>query len=144
MNSDFLNPRTIKTSCWIVLAVLTIFGWVWFGRELATGILVGGLLAVLILWPMSSVQLSTGDGLIKRMANCRAPGGFFHDLKVPRLRFTILAVIIFFLVKDGWVNIFGLVVGLSTVVLTLIVLGILEFRKAFFFVGFRKIFFKEA
>jgi hypothetical protein len=34
-------------------------------------------------------------------------------------------VIIFFLVKNGGVNIFGLVVGLSTVVLTLMVLGIL-------------------
>jgi uncharacterized membrane protein YcaP (DUF421 family) len=48
------------------------------------------------------------------------------------LRFTALAVIIFFLIKTGWVNIFGLVVGLSTVVLTLMVLGILESRKIFF------------
>jgi hypothetical protein len=134
MNSDFLNPRTIKTSCWIVLAVLTIFGWVWFGRELATGILVGGLLAVLNFHIMAHVLGSTLNRQWSDKEEWQTAGSqavSFMTLKYI-LRFTILAVIIFFLVKDGWVNIFGLVVGLSTVVLTLIVLGILESRKIFF------------
>jgi hypothetical protein len=134
MNSDFLNPRTIKTSCWIVLAVLTIFGWVWFGRELATGILVGGLLAVLNFHIMAHVLGSTLNRQWSDKEEWQTAGRqavSFMTLKYI-LRFTILAVIIFFLVKDGWVNIFGLVVGLSTVVLTLIVLGILESRKIFF------------
>jgi hypothetical protein len=134
MNSDFLNPRTIKTSCWIVLAVLTIFGWVWFGRELATGILVGGLLAVLNFHIMAHVLGSTLNRQWSDKEEWQTAGHqavSFMTLKYI-LRFTILAVIIFFLVKDGWVNIFGLVVGLSTVVLTLIVLGILESRKIFF------------
>jgi hypothetical protein len=134
MNSDFLNPRTIKTSCWIVLAVLTIFGWVWFGRELATGILVGGLLAVLNFHIMAHVLGSTLNRQWSDKEEWQTAGRqavSFMTLKYI-LRFTILAVIIFFLVKNGWVNIFGLVVGLSTVVLTLIVLGILESRKIFF------------
>ncbi len=134
MNSDFLNPRTIKTTCWIVLAVLTIFGWVWFGRELATGILVGGLLAVLNFHIMAHVLGSTLNRQWSDKEEWQTAGRqavSFMTLKYI-LRFTILAVIIFFLVKNGWVNIFGLVVGLSTVVLTLFVLGILESQKTFF------------
>ena len=45
------------------------------------------------------------------------------------LRFFARVVIIFLLVGYGWVNIFGLVVGLSTVVLTLILAAIIEVIK---------------
>ena len=45
------------------------------------------------------------------------------------LRFFALLVIIFLLVGYGWVNIFGLVVGLSTVVLTLMLAAIIEVIK---------------
>ena len=45
------------------------------------------------------------------------------------LRFLALVAIIYLLVSHGWVNIFGLLVGLSTVVLTLILAGINELIK---------------
>ena len=45
------------------------------------------------------------------------------------LRFFALLLVIFLLVSRGWVNIFGLVLGLSTVVLTLILAAIIEVFK---------------
>ena len=45
------------------------------------------------------------------------------------LRFLALLVIIYLLVRHGWVNIFGLLVGLSTVVLTLMLAAINEVIK---------------
>jgi hypothetical protein len=134
MNSDYLNPHTMKTTSWIVLAALTVLGWLWLGREFAIGILVGGLLAVLNFHFMAYILSSTINRQWASQEEWQTAGRqavSFMTLKYV-LRFTILAVIIFFLVKNGWVNIFGLVVGLSTVVLTLIVLGILESRKIFF------------
>jgi len=134
MNSDYLNPRTMKITSWIVLAVLTLLGWISLGFEFALGILVGGLLAVLNFHAMAHVLSSTLNHQWADKAEWQTAGRqavSFMTLKYI-LRFTILAVIIFFLVKNGWVNIFGLVVGLSTVVLTLIILGILESRKIFF------------
>jgi hypothetical protein len=134
MNADFLNPRTMKTTSWIVLAVLAVSGWLWFGREFAIGILVGGLLAVLNFHFMAYILNSTLNRRWSSQEEWQTAGRqavSFMTLKYV-LRFTVLAVIIFFLVTTGWVNIFGLVVGLSTVVLTLMVLGILESRKIFF------------
>ena len=124
----------MKTTSWIVLAVLAVSGWLWFGREFAIGILVGGLLAVLNFHFMAYILNSTLNrqwGSQEEWQTTGRQAVSFMTLKYV-LRFTVLAVIIFFLVKTGWVNIFGLVVGLSTVVLTLIVLGILESRKIFF------------
>jgi len=134
MNADFLNPRTMKNTSWIVLAVLAVSGWLWFGREFAIGILVGGLLAVLNFHFMAYILNSTLNrqwGSQEEWQTTGRQAVSFMTLKYV-LRFTVLAVIIFFLVTTGWVNIFGLVVGLSTVVLTLMVLGILESRKIFF------------
>jgi hypothetical protein len=134
MTPDFLNPRTMKNTSWIVLAVLSIAGWLWFGREFAIGILVGGLLAVLNFHFMAYILNSTLNrqwGSQEEWQTTGRQAVSFMTLKYV-LRFTVLAVIIFFLVTTGWVNIFGLVVGLSTVVLTLMVLGILESRKIFF------------
>jgi hypothetical protein len=134
MNADFLNPRTMKNTSWIVLAVLSIAGWLWFGRDFAIGILVGGLLAVLNFHFMAYILNSTLNrqwGSQEEWQTTGRQAVSFMTLKYV-LRFTVLAVIIFFLVTTGWVNIFGLVVGLSTVVLTLMVLGILESRKIFF------------
>jgi hypothetical protein len=134
MNADFLNPRTMKTTSWIVLAVLAVAGWLWFGREFAIGILVGGLLAVLNFHFMAYILNSTLNrqwGSQEEWQTTGRQAVSFMTLKYV-LRFTVLAVIIFFLVTTGWVNIFGLVVGLSTVVLILMVLGILESRKIFF------------
>ena len=45
------------------------------------------------------------------------------------LRFFVLLAIIFLLVGQGWVNIFGLLVGLSTVVLTLMLAALHETIK---------------
>jgi hypothetical protein len=124
----------MKTTSWIVLAVLTLSGWLWRGHEFAIGILVGGLLAVLNFHFMAYILNSTLNrrwGSQEEWQTAGRQAVSFMTLKYV-LRFTALAVIIFLLVQTGWVDIFGLVVGLSTVVLTLMVLGILESRKIFF------------
>ncbi len=134
MASDYLTPRTMKITSWIVLAILTLAGWLWLDSEFALGILVGGLLAVLNFHAMAHVLSSTLSRQWADQEEWQTTGRqavSFMTLKYI-LRFTSLAVIIFFLVKNGWVNIFGLVVGLSTVVLTLLILGALESRKLFF------------
>lgn len=134
MSADYLNPRTMKTTSWITLATLTIVGGLWLGRDFALGILVGGLVAVLNFHVMAHVLSSTLSRQWGNQEEWQTAGRqavSFMTLKYV-LRFTVLAIIIFFLVRNGWVNIFGLVVGLSTVVLTLMVLGILESMKIFF------------
>ncbi len=126
---EILTPRRLKIANWLVLAVLTGTGFIWQGKEFALGILVGGLVVVINFHLLHQAL----KGMLERAAAGspeEAAGGakaFFAARQL--LRFFALLVIIFLLVSYGWVNIFGLMVGLSTVVITLILAAIYEVIK---------------
>ena len=126
---ELLTPRRLKIANWLVLAVLVVAGFIWQGQEFALGILVGGLVAVINFHLLHAALKSTLERAaalspeeVKGRAKVRFAG---RQL----LRFFALMVIIYLLVSYGWVNIFGLVLGLSTVVLTLILAAIIEAIK---------------
>ena len=134
MTTEFLAPRTMKITSWLVLAVLTVAGWLAFGREVAGGILVGGLLAVLNFHFMAHILISVLNRPARSPEEWQTAGRQAVSFMTLRylLRFAALVVIIFLLIRSGWVHIFGLIMGLSTIVITLLILGILESRKIFF------------
>ncbi|MGQ9921041.1 MAG: ATP synthase subunit I [Desulfobacca sp.] len=134
MAMEFLTPRTMKITSWLVLAILTLAGWLAFGREVAGGILVGGLLAVLNFHLMAHVLISVLTRPVRSPEERQTAGRQAVSFMTLRylMRFAALVVIIFLLIRSGWVHIFGLIVGLSTIVVTLLILGILESRKIFF------------
>lgn len=125
---EILTPRRLKIANWLVLAVLVVAGFIWQGREFALGILVGGLVAVINFHLLHQAL----KGLLERAAASpeEAKGqakAFFAARQL--LRFFALLFVIYLLVGQGWVDIIGLVVGLSTVVLTLILAAIVEVIK---------------
>ena len=126
---EILTPRHLKIANWLVLAGLVVAGFIWRGREFALGILVGGLVAVINFHLLHQAL----KGMLERAATPspeEAKGrakAFFAARQM--LRFFALLAVIFLLVSQGWVNIIGLVVGLSTVVLTLILAAIIEVIK---------------
>jgi len=126
---EILTPRRLKIANWLVLAGLVVAGFIWGGKEFALGILVGGLVAVVnfhLLHQALKGMLERAAALSPEEAQGRAKA-FFAARQL--LRFFALLAVIFFLVSRGWVNIIGLVVGLSTVVLTLILAAIIEVIK---------------
>jgi uncharacterized membrane protein YkvI len=125
---DLMSPRHLKIANLAVLAVLVVAGWLWQGREFALGVLVGGLVAAVNFHLLHLTLKNTIGkvGLNPEEAKGQAKA-FFAARQL--LRFAALVVIIYLLVSYGWVNIFGLLVGLSTVVLTLILAGINELCK---------------
>lgn len=134
MNAAGLTPKTMKRTSWIMMAVLVAAGWLWQGLDFAAGILVGGLVVIANFYWMAHILDLTINRQWSSPEEVHTAGKRAAAIMVLKyiFRFTALAVIIFVLVKTGWVNIFGFLVGLSTVVLTLLVLGILESRKIFF------------
>ena len=126
---EILTPRRLKIANWLVLAGLVAAGFIWGGKEFALGILVGGLVAVVNFHLLHQAL----KGMLERAAagSPEEAGGTAKAFFAARqlLRFFALLAVIFLLVSRGWVNIFGLVVGLSTVVLTLIVAAIIEVIK---------------
>ena len=126
---ELLTPRGLKIANCLVLAVLTVAGFIWQGREFALGILVGGLVVVINFHLLHQAL----KGMLERAATGspeEAKGrarAFFAARQL--LRFFALLFVIYLLVGQGWVNIIGLVVGLSTVVVTLILAAVVEVIK---------------
>lgn len=125
---ELTSPRHLKAASWLILAVLVIVGYFWQGREFALGVLVGGLVAVINFYLLHQAL----RGLFEQAqalpeSEAGRAKAFFAARQI--LRFFALLVIIYLLVSSGWVNIFGLVLGLSTVVLTLILTAIKEIIK---------------
>jgi hypothetical protein len=124
---EFMTPRRLKIASWVVLAVLVAAGYLASGREFALGVLVGGLLAVV---NFHLLHRFLKGSLEKAQIDQESKGqtqAFFAAKQL--LRFTVLVVVVYLLVRHGWVNVIGLVVGLSTVALTLILLGLNEAMK---------------
>ncbi len=126
---ELLTPRRLKIANWLVLAVLLVGGFIWQGPEFALGILAGGLVAVInfhLLHQALKGMLERAAAGSPEEAKGRARA-FFAARQL--LRFFALLLVIYLLVSHGWVNIFGLVLGLSTVVLTLILAAVIEVFK---------------
>jgi len=126
---DIMSPRQLKIANWLVLAGLILAGYLWLGREFALGILVGGLVVVINFHLLhqalrGTLERALAAGPEETKGRAKA---FFAARQL--LRFFAMLAIIFLLVSNGWVNIFGLLVGLSTVVLTLILAAIGEVIK---------------
>jgi hypothetical protein len=125
---ELLTPRRLKLANWLVLAVLVLAGLLWQGREFALGVLVGGLVVVINFHLLHRTLRSTLERVDGQAEETKGRArAFFAARQI--LRFFALLAIIYLLVRHGWVNIFGLLVGLSTVVITLILAAIHEMIK---------------
>jgi hypothetical protein len=125
---DVMSPRHLKIANWVVLAVLVLVGYTWRGREFALGVLLGGLVVVVNFHLLHHALKGTLEPLARNpQAGASRAKAFFAARQL--LRFFALLAIIFFLVTRGWVDIFGLLVGLSTVVLTLMLAALNELIK---------------
>lgn len=123
---EILTARRLKIANWLVLAVLVVAGFFWQGRDFALGVLTGGLVVVLNFHLLHQAL----KGMLERAATGspeEAKGrarAFFAARQF--LRFFVLLLVIYLLVGHGWVNIFGLLLGLSTVVVTLMLAAVIE------------------
>lgn len=97
---------------WLLLVVLAVAGYMFFTPFFAKGVLGGGLIANL-----SFVFLKRD--LVGIMAGPLKIAKFSFFIKY-YARLTVLALILFFLVRHQLVGIIGLLVGLSTVVLSIL------------------------
>ena len=125
---EILSPRTLKLANWTILALLVVLGYLWQGQQFALGVLVGGLLVVVNFhWLHRNLK-----GLLEVVPEL--PEGqrgqakaFFAARQL--LRFFVALVLLFVLLRQDWINVIGLVVGLSTIVVTLMVVAVIEVIK---------------
>ena len=117
--------KKIEQFNWILLALLTGGSLALFSWKFAMGVLVGGMLAIANFYLMKRSLLRALDP--ERKGRTR----FIYLLKY-YLRFAVLGIIIALLLIKGWLSPFGILLGLSIIVIGIALVGLDEARKSFF------------
>jgi ATP synthase I chain len=110
--------RLLRTLNWIILLVLSLFSYFLMSSPWTTGVILGGLITIanfnLLQHTIQGVFSSNG---FDASAKVSVVAKFY-------LRLIGLGVLLFVLITRGWVDPVGLAVGLSTVVFSIVGIGI--------------------
>jgi hypothetical protein len=115
----------LKVKNWITLLILSSAGYFLLSPGQTLGIITGGLLII--------ANFKVFQHTIRKAF---FPDGLFKGRRISiiaryYIRLLVLGVIIFILIRKGWVDPVGLAIGLSTVVISIIALGIRMAMKIF-------------
>ena len=124
MNPELENDqhlfRTLTATSWILLALLVGGGWLFGSQQFAAAIACGGLLALgNTFWLKRSIEQAMG-------LEPRQAGRFAVARYVVRL--AVLAGVLYLLIVKTGIDIIGLVIGLS--VLVIVIIGFSLYRAA--------------
>jgi hypothetical protein len=112
----------------IVLAVLTIGSAIFMSISFALSVLVGGVISIASFWVSNKDILGLIDSVtslaLPEERKAQAHQGQKGYLLRFWVRIVIIGVLLLFLIKGKVVNIFGLILGLSTVVVTVTVISL--------------------
>lgn len=106
----------LNVGSWLLLALLSLAGLIFGSLRFATGIAVGGILAILNYYWLRTILERV---LVQKPEH---PGRFVQVRYA--LRLALLALIIYYLITHGGIDIVGLLVGLSVIVIVIMALSI--------------------
>jgi hypothetical protein len=108
----------LRTVNWAVLLILSLFGYFVMSPFWTTGVVFGGLVAI--------ANFSVLHHTVRKAFSAEGihQGARFSIVGKYYLRLLALGVILYVLITRGWIDPVGLVVGLSTVMLSIIGFGI--------------------
>ncbi len=106
----------LNVCSWCLLALLTLAGLIFGSQRFAAGLAAGGILAILNYYWLRTI--------LERVLSQR-PGhaGRFVQIRYV-LRLALLALVIYWLITHGGIDIVGLLVGLSVIVIIIMALSI--------------------
>jgi hypothetical protein len=112
-------PAILKRRNWIILGFLLTFSLPFLSWRFSLGVLIGGLVANFNFYLLHR-------HLIKALIFKKTERGF-----IPKsmLRLFITGLLVFIVLLKDWVNVFGLILGLSVVVINLIFLALIEAKE---------------
>lgn len=121
MHDDTLSLKKVQATNWLLLAAMSLAGLLFFSSQVATSILIGGLIVTLSFRFLQRdlTKLLTGPLTAVK-------GRFFIKYYA---RFAVVAVILFFLIRHQAVDITAMLIGLSTVLVSIIVTTAAEAKK---------------
>lgn len=121
VNPEDFPIAKVQLLSWGLLAALTVSGGFVFSWKCAEGIFIGGLLACVSFFALKHDLTRIFKGPLQA-----AKVRFFIKYYI---RLSAVACILFVLIKYWHVNVFGLLAGLSTVVVSILVIGLSQMKK---------------
>jgi len=123
MPNDGLSLKKVQTLNWLVLTAMSVAGLLLFSGQVAKSIFIGGLIVTLSFRFLQRdlTKLLTGPLTAVK-------GRFFIKYYA---RFAVVAVVLFFLIRNQAVNTTAMLVGLSTVLVSIIVTTAGEAKKIY-------------
>ncbi|HUH65330.1 MAG TPA: ATP synthase subunit I [Syntrophales bacterium] len=120
IEKDPLQKRLELTN-WIILGALTAVGFVFMPLKFALGMLIGGFISILNFhWLVRDLR--------KAFKNLTEKSNSLVMFKY-YVRFGVTAVALYFIIAGEIVDVIGLVVGLSTVVIAIVITTIALYTK---------------
>ena len=116
-----VSIRKVEIVNWLLLVAMTVAGWLTFSVAIGQSLFIGGVLVNVSFWLLKR-------DLIKLMAG-ELIGVKARFLLKYYARLSVLAVIFFLLIKYVPLNIPALLVGLSTVMVSIVCTMVLEAKK---------------
>jgi len=113
--------RKIEIANWIVLAILFIASWIFTPFEFYLGVLLGGFISILnFYWMERGLRgiFTNTAGTVKGTVMVKY-----------YIRLVLTAIVLYFLIANGTVNVIGLLIGLSVVVINIIITLITTMAK---------------
>lgn len=133
---EHLSLQKMQTVSWVFLAIIAIGTAYFISLEFAGAVLVGGIISIVSFWVSHKDVIKLVDAvsvqpsLEDRQAQAKQEQkGYLLKFWI---RIVIIGVVLLFVIKSGKVNIFGLVLGLSTVVLGITFTALNTVRHYFF------------
>ena len=120
IEKDPLQKRLELTN-WIILGILTAVGFLLMPLKFALGMLLGGFISILNFhWLVRDLRKAFRN--ITEKSNSLVMFKYY-------IRFGVTAVALYFIITSDIVDIIGLVVGLSTVVIAIVITTIALYTK---------------
>ncbi len=126
VNDDVLNLQKMQVVSWVFLLALTLIAYFFVSWSFAWSAFAGGVISILSFQVAHKDVLGFVDSLVettqdyeedqKKEAVKIGKRGFMLKFWI---RIAIIGVALLLLIKSGKANIFGLILGLSTVVFTI-------------------------
>ncbi len=138
MVDETISLKKIQVAGWIYLLVLTLGSWIIVSWSFAWAVLAGGIISIL------SFMASHRDvgGFIETLAATPQVENDDDTKKVKKsktgfiikfwFRIGVIGIVLFLLIRSGKTNVFGLILGLSTVVFTITFMAVSVARRYFF------------
>jgi len=136
VTDDLISLRKMQVMSWVYLAVLMLGAGIIHSMFFAWSVFVGGVISIISFWVCHNDVIhfigtltSTPDSQGEQARMKRGKAGYLIKFWV---RIAIIGVVLLVFIKYQKVNIFGLILGLSTVVFTITFTAVNVARRYFF------------